>query len=74
MLKINDLCVNYGNFSALRDINLEVNKGEIVALLGSNGAGKTTLINAISGMVNATSGTIEFEGKKINDVPAYERV
>jgi len=74
MLKINDLCVNYGNFSALRDINLEVNKGEIVALLGSNGAGKTTLINTISGMVNAKSGTIEFEGKKINDVPAHERV
>ena len=74
MLKINDLCVNYGNFSALRDINLEVNKGEIVALLGSNGAGKTTLINTISGMVNAKSGVIEFEGKKINDVPAHERV
>lgn len=74
MLKIKDLCVNYGNFSALRDINLEVNKGEIVALLGSNGAGKTTLINSISGMVNAKSGSIEFEGKVINDVPAHERV
>jgi len=74
MLKIENLCVNYGNFSALRDIHLEVGKGEIVALLGSNGAGKSTLINTISGMVSATSGDIYFEGKKINDVPAHERV
>lgn len=74
MLKIENLCVNYGNFSALRDIHLEVGKGEIVALLGSNGAGKSTLINTISGMVPAKSGDIYFEGKKINDVPAHERV
>ena len=74
MLKIENLCVNYGNFSALRDIHLEVGKGEIVALLGSNGEGKSTLINTISGMVPAASGDIYFEGKKINDVPAHERV
>ena len=49
MLKIKDLSVNYGNFEALRKISLEVEKGEVVALLGSNGAGKTTLINTISG-------------------------
>ena len=74
MLKIDDLCVNYGHFSALRHISLEVEKGEIVALLGSNGAGKTTLINTISGMVPAASGTITFEGRNINHLPAHERV
>lgn len=74
MLKIENLCVNYGNFSALRNIHLEVEKGEIVALLGSNGAGKTTLINTISGMVECTSGDIYFDNKRINDVPSHERV
>lgn len=74
MLKIENLCVNYGNFSALRNIHLEVEKGEIVALLGSNGAGKTTLINTISGMVACTSGDIYFDNKRINDVPSHERV
>ena len=58
MLKIENLCVNYGNFSALRDIHLEVGKGEIVALLGSNGAGKSTLINTISGMVPVVGGIL----------------
>lgn len=74
MLRIKDLCVNYGNFEALRNTSLHVEQGEIVALLGSNGAGKTTLINAISGIVKVTSGDIEFEGKSILQVPAYERV
>lgn len=74
MLRIKDLCVNYGNFEALRNTSLNVEQGEIVALLGSNGAGKTTLINAISGIVKVTSGDIEFEGRSILQVPAYERV
>lgn len=74
MLRIKDLCVNYGNFEALRNTSLHVEQGEIVALLGSNGAGKTTLINAISGIVKVTSGDIEFEGKSILQAPAYERV
>jgi len=74
MLKINDLCVNYGNFSALRDINLEVNKGEIVALLGSNGAGKSTTLKTISGQLIQTSGSIQFKGEEISKMPIYERV
>lgn len=74
MLKIKDLSVNYGNFEALRKISLEVEKGEVVALLGSNGAGKTTLINTISGIVQPKSGDIEFDGQSILKVPAYERV
>ena len=70
MLKIKDLSVNYGNFEALRKISLEVEKGEVVALLGSNGAGKTTLINTISGIVQPKSGDIEFDGQSILKVPA----
>jgi ABC-2 type transport system ATP-binding protein len=54
-----------GKFQALKDVNLEIRKGEIFALLGPNGAGKTTLINAICGIVKPTSGTIEVDGYDI---------
>ena len=74
MLHINDLQVNYGSFKALQGVNLHVEKGEIVALLGSNGAGKTTTINAISGLRNVVGGDILLEGKSILHVPAHERV
>jgi len=49
MLKVKDLHVYYGGIHALKGINLEVNEGEIVSIIGSNGAGKSTLLNAISG-------------------------
>ena len=51
MLTIDNIHVNYGSFQALDGVSLEVNKGEIVALLGSNGAGKTTTINTASGLL-----------------------
>ncbi len=54
--------VYQGGFQALKDINLEIKKGEIFALLGPNGAGKTTLINSICGLVNPTTGTIKVDG------------
>lgn len=65
MLKINNVHVNYGEFEALRGINLEINEGEIVTLLGSNGAGKSTTINTISGLNPVMSGSIEFNGNNI---------
>lgn len=74
MLHIKDLQVNYGSFRALQGINLDVAKGEIVALLGSNGAGKTTTINAISGLRNVVGGDIILEGESILNLPAHERV
>ena len=74
MLKIDNIVVYYGNLQALRGVSLEVNKGEIVALLGSNGAGKSTTINTISGMVPLRSGTITYQGQVINDMPAHDRV
>lgn len=74
MLKIDSIVVNYGHFEVLRNLSLEVQKGEIVALLGSNGAGKTTTINTISGMTPLTSGDIYFKGESIKNIMAHERV
>jgi branched-chain amino acid transport system ATP-binding protein len=66
LLKIEGLEVAYGDAVVLRDILLEVNQGEIVALVGANGAGKTTLLRAISGLHRAQSGSIHFEGQAID--------
>ncbi len=65
MLKIENLSVNYGYITALAGINLEVNKGEIVTLIGGNGAGKTTTLMSISGLVQKASGKITFKGEDI---------
>ena len=66
MLKIKDLHVSYGNIEVLKGVTLEVNKGEIVTLIGANGAGKTTLLKTISGLLRPTQGTIEYEGIRID--------
>lgn len=66
MLKITNLNVHYGGIHALKDINLEIGEGEIVTLIGANGAGKTSTLRAISGLAPISSGTIEFEDKKLN--------
>ena len=62
MLKVTDLAVSYGHVEALRGINVEVHKGQIVSIIGANGAGKTTLLRTISGLVKPRTGTVEFEG------------
>ena len=61
MLKIQNLHVSYGAIKALHGISLEVNAGEVVALIGSNGAGKSTLLNTISGLLRPVEGSIRFE-------------
>jgi ABC-2 type transport system ATP-binding protein len=62
-ISVSHLCKTYaGGFQALKDINLEIRRGEIFALLGPNGAGKTTLISIICGIVNASSGSVTVEG------------
>lgn len=68
MLKVNGLTASYGSLEVLHGVSLEVRQGEIVALLGSNGAGKTTAISAISGLLRASSGSIEFEGRDITNL------
>jgi branched-chain amino acid transport system ATP-binding protein len=73
MLQLNDLHVNYGNFEALRGVTLDVQKGEIVVLLGSNGAGKTTTINTASGLLTPKHGSVVFNGEDITKMPAYKR-
>jgi branched-chain amino acid transport system ATP-binding protein len=66
MLTISDLHTFYGHVHALRGVSIEVNEGDIVALIGNNGAGKSTLLRSISGLVRPTSGSIEFLGKQIS--------
>jgi branched-chain amino acid transport system ATP-binding protein len=65
VLTLSDLQCNYGKVAAVRSLSLEVNKGELVSLIGANGAGKTTTLRAISGIVRAVGGRIEFEGEDI---------
>ena len=65
-LHLNNLDVSYGAIQALRGVDLTVNQGEIVTLIGANGAGKSTLLRAASGMVRARSGRVEFLGEDIS--------
>jgi len=74
MLKITDLRVNYGAIEALKGVNLEVQAGEVVTLIGGNGAGKSTLMRAISGLEPAVGGAISFDGANLATVPAHRRV
>lgn len=74
MLQIKGLNVFYGAIHALKDIDVNVEKGEIVTLIGANGAGKTSILRSISGLVSPKSGEITFEGKAITNVPAFKIV
>lgn len=65
MLEVKDLHVHYGVIEALKGVNLTVNQGEIVSLIGANGAGKTTMLQSISGIVKKTSGDVLFLGNSI---------
>ncbi|HOV79447.1 MAG TPA: ABC transporter ATP-binding protein [Bacillota bacterium] len=74
MLTVNDIQVYYGAIQALRGISFEVNEGEIVTLIGANGAGKSTTLRAVSGLIRAKSGSIEFMGNDITKTPAHKIV
>lgn len=74
MLTIKDLEVYYGVINAVKGISFEVNQGEIIALIGANGAGKTTILHTITGLIQAKSGSIEFEGKELTKTPAHKIV
>lgn len=65
MLKIRDLSVHYGKIKAVRQIDMNIEQGEIVSLIGANGAGKSTTLRALSGLVKTAGGSVEFEGKNI---------
>lgn len=70
MLQVNNIDVFYGNIQALHNVSLEVNKGEIVTLIGANGAGKSTLLKTLSGLLKPKSGEILYLGNKISGKPA----
>jgi branched-chain amino acid transport system ATP-binding protein len=74
MLAIGKLNVAYGPVQALRDLDITVDAGEIVGLIGANGAGKTSLLRTISGLVNARSGSIHFLGEEIRSLATKEIV
>lgn len=72
LLEIKNLKVSYGFITALKGIDINVEKGQIVALLGSNGAGKTTTLRAISGLIKPAGGSVVLDGKNIAGLPTYK--
>jgi branched-chain amino acid transport system ATP-binding protein len=74
LLKIDNLFVSYGDVPVLHGVSLQVEQGEIVALLGSNGCGKTTLMKAISGLIPVKSGVVLFAGNPIQNLPPHNIV
>lgn len=74
LLEIHDIHAYYGNIHALKGISLEVEKGEIVTLIGANGAGKTTTLRSISGLLHPRDGSIFLEGEDLRQYKAHELV
>ncbi len=74
ILKVEDLCVDYGSIHALKGISFDVNAGEIVTLIGANGAGKSTTLNAVAGLLKRASGTVTFMNQNLGRLPAHKIV
>lgn len=74
ILEVKNLEVNYGLIKAIKGVSFEVNKGEIVALIGANGAGKTTIMHAINGLLPKAGGSVTLFGKDITSTPAHKLV
>ncbi|MBR2919268.1 MAG: ABC transporter ATP-binding protein [Clostridia bacterium] len=72
LLQVKGLKLNYGPITALKGIDLTVEKGQIVAILGANGAGKTSTLKVISGLLKPTAGEVLFNGKSIGGKPAFK--
>lgn len=68
MLKLTDINTFYGKIQALKDINIEVKKGQVVTILGANGAGKTTTMNTIASLIKSSSGRVEYLGKDVTNL------
>jgi branched-chain amino acid transport system ATP-binding protein len=73
LLKVQGVSKHFGGFTALSDVSIAIAPGERFGLIGPNGSGKTTLINCISGSLRNDGGSIEFEGREISRLPAYQR-
>lgn len=73
-LKVEGLHVRYGQLTAVKDLSLDVGRGELVVLLGANGAGKSSLLRAIMGLERAAEGTVELDGRALGKMPSHRRV
>lgn len=73
MLEINDLTKKFTQNVALKDITININKGEIYSLIGPNGSGKTTLIKIVAGLLRSTAGTVQIDGHDIQSDPEYTK-
>jgi branched-chain amino acid transport system ATP-binding protein len=74
MLSVNKISVGYKGILAVQEVSFEVNKGEVVSLIGSNGAGKSTIIKTVAGLLHPKSGEIHFENQPIHHTPPYDIV
>jgi len=74
MLKLESVAISYGAIQAVRGVSLEVQRGEVVALIGANGAGKSSLLKGIAGLEPLRSGKVWIEGRDATSIPAYQRV
>jgi branched-chain amino acid transport system ATP-binding protein len=72
MLELKGLSSGYGAIEALKSINIRIDKGEIVTLIGANGAGKSTTLRSITGLVIPSAGAVIFEGRTLNGTPTHE--
>lgn len=71
LLKVKNLDCYYGQSQALKEVNIEVNEGECICILGANGTGKSTLLKTVAGLMKPRRGEILFAGKRIDELPAY---
>ncbi len=74
LLDVRQLSAGYGDFQALFDLDVSIDEGETLAIIGANGAGKTTFLRALSGIVPAMSGSVTFDGADLLAIPAHKRV
>jgi branched-chain amino acid transport system ATP-binding protein len=74
LLKLNGVSAHYEDVQALREVSFTILQGEIVSIIGSNGAGKSTTLNTVSGILRASSGTIEFLGRRMENCLPHEIV
>lgn len=74
LLEVKNIHVYYGNIHALKDLSLNVDKGEIVTLIGANGAGKSTTLKTLSGILKPRSGSVKLEGDELTIYPAHKIV